>query len=91
MASGQDLRFGYIDIAVTDERIIALFSGRSRAERPGRANVGNILYIYDWKARLHDVYKLDSDVIAIAVRDSILYALRHDPRPAVLRYVLKNP
>ncbi|MFQ5746509.1 MAG: BF3164 family lipoprotein [Gemmatimonadota bacterium] len=90
MASGGDLRFGYIDVAVTDTRIYALFSGRTRADYPGRANFGEVVQVFDWSGELREVLQLDADVLAIAADegDRTLYAIRHLPVPAVLAYPL---
>jgi hypothetical protein len=90
MASGDRLRFGYVDVAVTDERIYALFSGRTRAGHRGDALYGRSVHVFDWEGRLHTVLNLDTDAMAIAVdsnRDRLL-AVRHMPTPAVLAYEL---
>ena len=88
MASGDETRFGYLDLATTDSRIYALFSGRTRAE--GRANYGNTVHVFDWDGRLVDVLRLDEFVIALAVDPAgeSLYGIRHDPFPAVLEFAL---
>jgi hypothetical protein len=88
MTSGDQTRFGYLDLATTDDRIYALFSGRTRAE--GRANYGNTLHVFDWDGRLVDVLTLDEYVIALAVEPSggTLYGIRHDPFPAILEFTL---
>lgn len=86
MATGEDLRFGYIDLATTDDRIFALFSGRTRAGFPGVANFGEYVHVYDWNGTLRRVLRLDHSALGIAVDPAgqILYTLRHDPTPAVL-------
>lgn len=88
MTSGEDTRFGYLDVATTEDRIYALFSGRTRGE--GRANYGNAVHVFDWTGRLVDVLKLGSHVIALAVDPAgeSLYGIRHDPFPAVLEFSL---
>ncbi|HEX7118016.1 MAG TPA: BF3164 family lipoprotein [Longimicrobiales bacterium] len=93
MATGQDLRFGYIDLTTTDDRIFALFSGRTRRGFPGRANFGEYVHVFDWDGRLLSVLRFDSDALSISVDPSgrTLYAIRHDPRPAILAYALPAP
>lgn len=88
MASDGDMRFGYLDITTTDQRIYALFSGRTRAE--GGANYGDIIHVFDWEGRLVDVLQLDARVIAVSVDPSgeALYGVRHNPLPAILAYDL---
>ena len=90
MVSGDDLRFGYVDVAVTDDRIYALFSGRTRGGYPGRANFGEYVHVFDWSGHLEAVLELDCEAIAIAVDPDgdRLYAVRHLPAPAVIEYTL---
>ncbi|MDP2469832.1 MAG: BF3164 family lipoprotein [Candidatus Palauibacterales bacterium] len=89
-APGDDLRFGYVDVAVTDDRIYALFSGRTRAGHPGEAIYGREVHVFDWNGGLVSVLLLDADAMAIAVdvaRDRLL-VVRHLPTPALLSYDL---
>lgn len=93
MTSGDDLRFGYIDIATTDQFIYGLYSGRSRSEVPRAANLGDEIRIFDWQANFIRSLQLDARAfsIAVSVDDSRLYATRHDPSPAILTYVIPSP
>lgn len=90
MATTDDLRFGYISGAATGRHLFALFSGRSRAERPGRAYYGSFVRVFDWEGRQKAVFKLDAYIFAIAVSpdERTLYAVRHEPEPAILTYAL---
>ena len=92
MATGSDLRFGYVGLAATDERIYALFSGRTRAGFPGEANFGEYVHVYDWDANLLGVLELDAAAISLDVdpENRTLYTLRHNPTPAVMRYSLEG-
>lgn len=85
-----DTRFGYIDVTTTDGRIFAVFSGRTRGE--GEANFGNVVHVFDWNGCLLEVLELDSKVVDIAVDANswTLYAARHLPTPAVLRFRLDS-
>jgi len=91
LATGEDLRFGYVDVTTTDERIYALFSGRTRAGHPGgEAVYGREVHVFDWEGTLRSVLQLDTDAMAIAVdpaRNRLL-AVRHLPIPALLSYAL---
>jgi hypothetical protein len=93
MASGEDMRLGYLDVDATDEAVYALFSGRRRADWPGRAAFGRTVHVYGWDGRLRRTLALDTDVIAIVVDEgeNRLYAARHEPTPAVLWYPLSPP
>jgi hypothetical protein len=90
MATGEDLRFGYVDAAAAGDHLYALYSGHTRAERPGRANFGQQVHVFTWEGTLQRVIPLDQPVLGIAVTDNghTMYAVRHDPEPAVLRYTL---
>ncbi|MGH7476048.1 MAG: BF3164 family lipoprotein [Longimicrobiales bacterium] len=85
MASDDDLRFGYIGLATTAQRIYALFSGYARSERPGYANFGESVYVYDWDGRLHGRYRLPRPAITIAAdaASDLIYAVYHDPEPHI--------
>jgi len=90
LATGEDLRFGYVDVATTRDRIYALFSGRTRAGHPDDAVYAREVHVFDWDGTLQSVLHLDADAMAIAVdarRDRLL-VVRHLPTPAVLSYDL---
>lgn len=90
MASGDEMRFGYIDAAATESAIYGLFSGVRRMDRPGRAAFGDIVYVFDWEGRVTGVLKLDALAIAMAVDSDnrTLYAIQLEPQPAIVRYSL---
>lgn len=81
-------RVGYIDIAVTNTFIYALFSGRLRADDPANFFKGNKIHIYDWHGDLVQKLAVDDDLFKIAVdmNDKNLYAIREYPELAILRY-----
>jgi len=83
-------RFAYVDVVATATRVVALFSGRTVEEYEGDAGFGNVLHVFDWEGRFLGAYRLDADVLAIAADEGgdAVYALRHDPVPAVVRYRL---
>ena len=91
MATGDDLRFGFIDLATTQKYIFALYSGRTREDYPGRANFGETVHVFDWSGQLIHTYQLDADVISIVVDESgrTLYASQR-PHPAILSYALTD-
>lgn len=92
LATGENLRFGYVDVAVATDRIYALFSGRTRAGHPENAVYANQVHVFDWSGALLSVLHLDADAMAIAAdpaRDRLL-AVQHLPVPAVLSYDLPS-
>lgn len=92
MATGDDLRFGYVDLFAAGDRLYALYSGATRGERPGKASFGSEVHVFGWNGRLRARYALDAPALGIAVDPSgrTLYAVRHDPTPAVLQYPLAS-
>ena len=91
LATGESLRFGYVDVAATSDRIYALFSGRTRAGHPDDAVYGREVHVFDWDGTLQSVLQLDADAMAIAVdpQRGRLLTVRHLPSPAVLSYELR--
>lgn len=83
-------RFAYLDVAATASHIVALFSGRYRRAFGQRAVFGACLHVFRWDGTLETAFRLDTDVLAIAMADEgrIVYALRHDPVPAIVRFSL---
>lgn len=90
MVEGIELRYGYVSVAATDDRIYALFSGRTNAAFEIEAPYGEYVHVYDWDGELHDVLKLDRASLGIAVdpHGEELYATTEDPQPAVRVYSL---
>jgi hypothetical protein len=90
MASGDDLRFGYIDLVATDDQIFGLFSGVRRGDGRGTASFGRLIHVFDWSGHLLRAYRLDAALASIAVSADAqsLYGVRHDPSPQIIRYAL---
>lgn len=90
MASGGDMRFGYVDLAAAGDHLYGLYSGHSRDERPGQAHYGGEVHVFDWSGRLQRILPLDHLALALAVSpdERAVYTVRHDPEPAVMRQVL---
>jgi hypothetical protein len=90
MTTGADLRFGYIDVTASADHIYALFSGRTRAGFPRSANFGRFVHVFDWSGNFEHAFELDATVLTIATDEGgqFLYATRHEPEPAVLRYAV---
>lgn len=92
MVPGTDLRFGYVGVAATDDRIYALFSGRTNGAFEREAPYGEYVHVYDWDGEFHGVLKLDRASLSIAVDPDgeELYATTEDPQPAVRVYSLPD-
>lgn len=85
-----DLRFGYVGVAATDDRIYALFSGRTNGAFEREAPYAEYVHVYDWDGEFHGVLKLDRASLGIAVdpQGRELYLTTEDPEPAVRVYPL---
>jgi hypothetical protein len=81
-------RYGYLDVAVTDQSIYALFSGKKMNE--DSPYYGLYVHVFNWSGNLMASYKLESPTIAIAVdtKARTLFAVQHEPTVAVLVYNL---
>jgi hypothetical protein len=92
MAPEEDMRFGYVRIATTDDRIYALFSGRSNRGSPRDAPYGRFVHVYDWDGEFLAALELDNAALEIAV-DPLgeeLYATIEEPEPGVRVYSLRE-
>jgi len=67
MATGSDLRFGYIDVTASAGHIHALFSGCTRAGFPDSANFGRFVHVFDWNANFEWAFEMDAAVLTIAL------------------------
>jgi hypothetical protein len=55
----------YLDVAATEERILALYSGDRDA--PGLSHLGHVVEVYDWSGHLVGTFPLSTPTDAIAV------------------------
>jgi hypothetical protein len=91
MIPGDDLRFGYVGVTTTNDRVYALFSGRTNRFDPRReAPYGEFVHVFDWDGRLQGVLQLDTPTLEIAVDPfgETLYTTVEYPEPAVRAYSL---
>lgn len=90
MASGSDMRYGYVDAAANQDRVFVLYSGQSLGDAPSRAWFGQEVYEYDWDGNALRAFQLPVPVLAIAVTADgrRLFALQHDPLPALVQFVI---
>src|SRR5690625_154017 len=71
-------RWGYQDVAVTDNFIYALYSGKKKEE--DRFYFGDQIFVFDWNGNPISQLNLSKGVFSIAVdnNDKIIYALTKD-------------
>ena len=93
LATGDDLRFGYVDVALTSDRIYALYSGRTRGDSPEEAMYGAAVHVFGWDGALQRILHLDERLMAITVdeRSHRLVGVRHLPTPAIVFFDIPDP
>ena len=89
-SSGQDLRFGYVDLALTPCWLVGLYSGASRQEAPGEASMGREIHLFSWDGVDRIRVPLDAVLLGVAVNplSGMIYGTRPHPLPGVLRIEL---
>ena len=92
LRTGSGLRFGYVDVAVTEQEILALFSGKTRAAAPGTASHGRYLHAFRWDGGFRVAIELEFPLVSITIDPATrtVYGLRRHPRPALVRIELPN-
>jgi hypothetical protein len=80
----------YVDVTATSRSIFGLFSGRGVSRFGQRASYGDCIHVFGWDGTFQSALRLGGDVIAIAATEdgSAIYALRHEPRPALVKFDL---
>jgi len=89
---GQDGRFSFIDVTLSKDNIICLFSGYSREELPGQANFGDKIFIFDYKGKILKAFEISEKLLSISYDESnkVLYGLDVSAEEEeVFRYKLK--
>lgn len=81
---------GYIDLAVTDEAIFALFSGRDPGVYGEDAGYADQVHVFAWTGDFVGALDLGYDAVAIAVSTDgkTLYTARHAPVVEIRRHEL---
>jgi hypothetical protein len=90
MSSDESMRHGYVDVTATQDRVYALFSGRTREAFGGGASFGRYVHVYDWDGKLLQVLTLDRDLISITLSadERRVFGAAHDPEPVIMTYDL---
>ena len=89
MSLFSDAPFGYMDLAVTETSIYALFSGRTLQDyTSARVVFGTFVHVFDWTGNFVKALVLDEEILGLTVdpETGVLYGLRHDPEPAVVSF-----
>lgn len=78
----------YMDLAVTDKYVYALYSGRSFKEYQLAAYEGQIIIVYDWAGRIVKTYQLDVPINQFCIDEikNVIYATANIPDPTIVRF-----
>ncbi len=88
----EETPLGYTGVAASRDYVFALFSGRTAAEAPFQEMFGEQVHVFDWDGNLQLIVELDIAAASIAVDQDArrLYAVEHDPVPAIVEYDLSE-
>lgn len=82
----------YMDLAVTDDFVYALYSGRTFKEFKMSCSECEYIYVYDWTGNFINLYKLDVPVSRICLDESNkkIYAIANLPDPTIVVFEYRN-
>lgn len=80
----------YMDLAVTDDYVYALYSGRTFKEYQMQVYEGETIYVYNWKGVLQKAYKLDVPITKFCIdeQEKKIYATANMPEPTIVSFDL---
>jgi hypothetical protein len=80
----------YMDLAVTDKYVYALYSGRSFKEYKLSCYECETIYVYDWAGKLVNTYRLDVPIVQFCIDEdeNMIYAIANIPDPTIVRFKL---
>jgi len=87
-----DCKYGFNNIAVTKDRIYALFNGKPANTDKLSALSGNVILVYDWNGKPIQKIRLERSCYQIAIdpqKPHILYALSAFENKAIIKYNLR--
>mgnify|MGYP003295479218 CR=1 FL=1 len=78
----------YLDLAVSDNFVYALYSGRSFNEYKISAFEGEMIYVYDWFGNPVKAYRLDVPISHFCVDEfeKKIYAIANIPEPTIVKF-----
>ncbi|MFZ1288464.1 MAG: BF3164 family lipoprotein [Melioribacteraceae bacterium] len=79
--------YGYLDIAVNDEFIYALYSGNQFSDHKYE---GNFIHVYDFNGQLKKNYKLTESIVDFDIdfHNAIIYGIKINPNIKVYKFKL---
>lgn len=83
---------GFSDISVSNNRVYAIYSGRSYQEDPIHFIACETLFEFDWEGNLLSTHTLDTPVTNISYdsTENSIYAMGYTPKRSLLKIKLKH-
>lgn len=83
---------GFTDVAVSEDRVYALHSGKSFRQAGSDFSVCEELLVYDWEGNLTDRFKLPAAVTSIDYNavENVIYAVENGADAAILKIKLPD-
>lgn len=80
----------YMDLAVSDEYVYALYAGRTFESHKLLAYEGEVVFVYDWTGKLVKTYQLDVPITQFCVDEDegVIYATASIPEPTIVSFNL---
>lgn len=87
-----EYRYGYEDLTVTDQLILALYSGKTLTESPTGEDAGSYIIAFTWDGQPLAVLDVGEAPQRIAVSEEgrVLYVAFWIPSPLIMRYQLPD-
>lgn len=85
-----NLPYCYNDLSVTEDRIYALYSGRTYKEYGLAEFECAYIYVYDWEGNQQALYELDIPLLCFCVDEQArcIYGMANHPDPVLVRFPL---
>lgn len=86
----RDNKMGFTDISVSDDRVFAIYSGKTYRETGSRTQQCRKLMVFDWEGNLLNTFDLDSPLVNISYDkgENTIYGLAYKPEPVLVKLVL---
>lgn len=83
-------RLGFTDIAVSSDRVYAIYSGQTNREAQNAAQQCKKMMVFDWDGNLLQTYDLTTPLMRISYdqAENIIYGLGYTPDPAIVKISL---
>lgn len=90
VAYSRDNKFGFTDITVSEDRVYAIYSGRTYREDGQRSQQCRKLMVFDWEGSLLNTYDIDSPLSNISYdeTENVLYGLARNSEPTLVKMSL---